>query len=374
MRPVSGAPPTSSPPPPSTGALPALDGLRGAAALLVFVFHFLSSVPYYGLTVPPGLLGVSTHLAVFSVDVFFAASGFILFGSLERIRDEAAGPGTGVVLDFYIRRVFRILPLWWLALTIELFRQHLSPGVYLANATFVFGFLSFDPRYLPILVAWTLFAEMTFYALLPAIFRGARGVASAAVFFVLMVAVARLWEHRAASLGIPPANHFIDDFPLSCFKYFAAGILVRFLHRRVAARWSPWLDVAAVVGVVATSLNLRFITPAVLLLLLAVLVPGSRLGRWSAVRPLAFVGVHCYFVYLMHNQLFIEPALDFFFARPSPGPLLASPGTAPALLAFVVALALCLAAAGVSMKWLEAPLIAAGKRIGSRLPGARKAA
>ena len=349
--------------------LPPLDGLRGAAALLVFVFHFLSSVPYYGLTVPPGLLRVSTNLAVFGVDVFFATSGFILFGSLERIHCEAGSPGPRVALDFYIRRVFRIVPLWWLAITIELFRQHLSPGVYLANATFLFGFLSYDVRYLPILVAWTLFAEMVFYALLPGIFHWIRGVTSAAVFLVLMVGVARVWEHGAASFGIPSDNHFIDDFPLSCFKYFAVGILVRFLHRKVPMGWSPWLDAAAVAGVIATSLTLRFVTPAVLLLLLALLVQGSHLGVWIAVRPLAFVGVHCYFVYLMHNQLFIEPVLDLLLGTSSRGALMGSPATGPALVAFVVALALCLIAARISMEFFEAPMIGLGRRIGARVLG-----
>jgi peptidoglycan/LPS O-acetylase OafA/YrhL len=345
--------------------LPPLDGLRGGGALLVFVFHFLSSVPYYGLTAPPGLLRVSTHLAVLSVDVFFAVSGFMLFGSLERIR--AGTPNTPLTLDFYIRRFFRIVPLWWLVLTIELFRQRLGPGVYLANATFLFGFLSHDVRYLPILVAWTLFAEMSFYALLPGFFRWLRGVTSAVAFLVLMVAVARLWERHAVSLGVPSSNHFIDDFPLSCFKYFAVGILVRFLYRKLPAGLAPWLDAAAVAAVVVTTLTLRFVTPAVLLLLLATLAPGSRLAGWIAVRPLAFVGVHCYFVYLTHNQLFIEPMLDLFLRAPTPVPSSVLPGAGAAWLAFVLALALCLAAASVSMRVFEAPMVGMGKRIAARL-------
>ncbi len=353
--------------PPVSGVLPQLDGLRGIGAMLVFTFHFLCSLPYYDLTVPPGIMRVSTHLAVLSIDVFFAASGFILFASLERIREEAGGRDTRVTLAFYIRRFSRIVPLWWLVLTIELLRQHLSPGVYLANATFLFGFLSFDLRYLPILVAWTLFVEMTSYAMLPGIFRWIRGVFAALLFFGLMVALARLWQRYAASLGVPSDNHFIDDFPLSCFKYFALGILVRFLHRRAPAGWSPWLDAAAVAGVVVTALALRFATPAVLLLLLAVLAPGSRLARWITVKPLTFVGIHCYFVYITHNQLFIEPMLDLTLRMLPRSPLTGWAGPVPALVAFALAVTFCLAAAAVSMKVFEAPMIGLGKRLGARV-------
>ena len=358
--------------PPERDVLPPLDGLRGIGALLVFAFHLVCSVPYYGLTVPSGILRVSTGLAVLSIDAFFAASGFILFGSLERIGREAEARDARMTLEFYLRRFFRIVPLWWLVLTIELFRQHLSPGVYLANATFLFGFLAFDARYLPILVAWTLFVEMTFYALLPGLFRWIRGVLPAFLFLALTVVLARLWHHHAATLGVPSGNHFIDDFPLACFKYFALGILVRFVYRRLPAAGSPWLDAGAAVGVAIATLALRFATPAVFLLMLAVLAPGSRLARGISVKPLVFVGVHCYFVYLTHNQLFLEPMLDLVLRVAPRSPLTGWAGPGPALVAFALALAACLAAARLSMKVFEEPMIGLGKRLGARLRGVER--
>ena len=349
------------------GALLPLDGLRGASALLVFVFHFLSSIPYYGLSAPPAIVRVSTFLCVLSVDVFFAASGFILMGSLERIRAEAAGRGAHVAPDFYLRRFFRIVPLWWLVITIELFRQHLTAGVYLVNLTFLFGFLSFDPRYLPILVAWSLFAEVTFYAALPVVSRWVRGVGSAMMVFAVTVVLSRLWERHAGAVGIPSANHFIDDFPLAVFKYFTLGMLVRVLHPHVAARRLWWLDAAAVAGVVATTFTLRLVTPTVFLLLLAALTPGSRVARCLSVGPLVFAGVHCYFIYLTHNQWFIEPMLDLVLRVLPRTALTGWGGPWPALIAFVLALALCLVAARVSMKVFETPMIEWGKRLAARV-------
>jgi peptidoglycan/LPS O-acetylase OafA/YrhL len=348
------------------GALLPLDGLRGAGALLVLVFHFLSSIPYYGLPVPAAVMRISTFLCVLSIDVFFAASGFILMASLERIRAGTAGRNTHVAADFYLRRFFRIVPLWWLVITIELFRQHLTAGVYLANVTFAFGFLSFDPRYLPVLVAWSLFAEATFYAALPAVSRWVRGIGSAMLLFAVTVVLAHLWNRHAGALGIPSGNHFIDDFPLAVFKYFALGMLARVLQPRVAANRRPWLDAAAVAGVVVTAFTLRFATPATFLLLLAALTPGSRVARALAAGPLVFAGVHCYFIYLTHNQWFIEPMLDLVLRVLPRTPLTGWAGPWPALVAFALALALCVIAARISMKVFETPMMEWGRRLAGR--------
>ena len=73
---------------------PALDGVRGIAALLVFLRHF------GGVTV--GWIGV---------DVFFVLSGFLITSVLVQARDEPHR-----YRHFYIRRALRIFPVYYLAL------------------------------------------------------------------------------------------------------------------------------------------------------------------------------------------------------------------------------------------------------------------
>ena len=81
----------------TTRHVPALDGLRGIAIFAVVMFHLRNSQWGIGWT---------------GVDLFFVLSGFLIGGQLldlERL-DGAA------VRGFYVRRAFRILPLYLLLL------------------------------------------------------------------------------------------------------------------------------------------------------------------------------------------------------------------------------------------------------------------
>lgn len=97
-----------------TGRIPDLDGLRGIAILLVCLFHFNS------VATTPGLFGrlVDTlflHLW-FGVDLFFVLSGFLI----TKILLEAKGSAS-YFSAFYMRRVLRIFPLYYLTLLVYLF-------------------------------------------------------------------------------------------------------------------------------------------------------------------------------------------------------------------------------------------------------------
>jgi peptidoglycan/LPS O-acetylase OafA/YrhL len=86
--------------------LPALDGIRGVAVLMVLVFHYLQGM------LPCVWLSKVTRPLYFTetgVDLFFVLSGFLITGILLNAR------GTPHFLkNFYVRRVLRILPLYYL--------------------------------------------------------------------------------------------------------------------------------------------------------------------------------------------------------------------------------------------------------------------
>lgn len=77
--------------------IPALDGLRGMAILLVLLYHCF---PF--LITKPGWMGV---------DLFFVLSGFLITGILIDTRNEK-----GYYKNFIIRRILRIFPLYYLVL------------------------------------------------------------------------------------------------------------------------------------------------------------------------------------------------------------------------------------------------------------------
>jgi peptidoglycan/LPS O-acetylase OafA/YrhL len=89
--------------------MPQLDGLRALAAGMVLCYHFWGPGHQY------------VHLGGIGVRVFFVLSGFLITGILlqSRVRLDHGQTAAGVALRrFYIRRVLRIFPLYYLALAI----------------------------------------------------------------------------------------------------------------------------------------------------------------------------------------------------------------------------------------------------------------
>src|SRR5512137_1163101 len=91
--------------------VPALDGLRGVAVLLVLVFHF-AHIDGDGGGVERALLG-ATRAGWAGVDLFFVLSGFLITGILLDARGA-----TGYFKAFYARRVLRIFPLYYAYLAV----------------------------------------------------------------------------------------------------------------------------------------------------------------------------------------------------------------------------------------------------------------
>src|SRR5260370_30559316 len=89
--------------------IPELDGLRGLAILLVLVFHYISQEG----VLPSGSFGDRLQRLVImgwtGVDLFFVLSGFLIGGILMDVRGSPSYFKT-----FYIRRFFRIVPIYYL--------------------------------------------------------------------------------------------------------------------------------------------------------------------------------------------------------------------------------------------------------------------
>lgn len=91
--------------------VPALDGVRGLAICMVFLYH----VPL-GLPAISGFPDLKYPLHLFSlfwsgVDVFYVLSGFLITNILIATRDS-----DGYLRRFYVRRVLRIFPLFYTTL------------------------------------------------------------------------------------------------------------------------------------------------------------------------------------------------------------------------------------------------------------------
>ena len=133
-------------------SLVSIQALRAIAALLVFWGHAINAVHLKIEADFPHLYGP------FGVDLFFVISGFVMVYSSERLFGQPGAP-----ITFFVRRLARIVPLYWLATAVLVWFV-----VPYASTKAVLGSLFFAPHIpseAPLLfVGWTLIFEMFFYA------------------------------------------------------------------------------------------------------------------------------------------------------------------------------------------------------------------
>lgn len=137
------------------------DLLRALAILLVMVWH----LPKAGL--PPAMLTIR-EFGWLGVDIFFVLSGYLIGAELlKQVRDGDAPD----LATFYVKRAFRILPMFWLILAAYLLLPQWGENGNLAPVwrylTFTVNF-GLDYRLTGAFThAWSLCVEEHFYLLLP---------------------------------------------------------------------------------------------------------------------------------------------------------------------------------------------------------------
>jgi peptidoglycan/LPS O-acetylase OafA/YrhL len=150
--------------PPGSPRFPLFDGLRGIAVLGILAFHCSEFSGRIGI----GPLGRLSEVAGGeAVVVFFVISGFLLYRPYALAR--ATGRRRTPVLRYARRRALRILPAYWIILTILAVFPGV-PGVFSDHWWRYYGYAQAyfsDSTATGIPVAWTLCVEVTFYIALP---------------------------------------------------------------------------------------------------------------------------------------------------------------------------------------------------------------
>jgi peptidoglycan/LPS O-acetylase OafA/YrhL len=194
--------------------LPALDGLRGLAILLVVAYHsswlFSPRVPSTAF-VRGGLLAGWP-----GVDLFFVLSGYLVTGGLL-----AGGPiDAAAVRRFLVRRGLRILPLYYLALTVGVLvigKVDLFHWIYLQNYSLPFAD---NPRGFTAHF-WSLAVEEQFYLTWPLFLWGRQGLRSSVILRDVLLVWIAVVIVRAAVVFVNARYRWVDGYLLARLLYRA---------------------------------------------------------------------------------------------------------------------------------------------------------
>jgi peptidoglycan/LPS O-acetylase OafA/YrhL len=141
------------------------DGLRAIAALSVLLLH---TAWVSGFTLQSSLGPYTSRLEI-GVSVFFLISGFLLYRPFAV--SHLSGRPSPNIRRFWVRRLLRIVPAYWLALTVLTYVMHattMGPG-WQGFVIHYFFLQIYSPTqiFYGITQAWSLCTEMTFYLFLP---------------------------------------------------------------------------------------------------------------------------------------------------------------------------------------------------------------
>jgi peptidoglycan/LPS O-acetylase OafA/YrhL len=329
-----------------------IDGLRALAVIPVVLYHI-------------GVPGFAGGFA--GVDVFFVISGYLICGMIdEDIRNESFSIG-----DFYKRRAIRILPALFAMFLVTSFLAYIyclpvelkdyayslaSAAGSVSNVYFAAtaGYFDAPAATKPLLHTWSLGVEEQFYLLTPLLmllayrvfpkrakallaviaalsFAAALAVSYRNTTFVFYLAPFRAWE---LALGALLSIKFIPA-PVTEFQRNLCGITGLLLLLGViflGSASAPLLLMTLLASVSAT-------------LIIASSESGPSLaGKLLSPRPIVFVGLISYSLYLWHWPLMVFQRTDAAFFRYS------SPAA--------IRLALIVAVTGIawlSWKFIEIP-------------------
>lgn len=361
---------------------PELDALRFFAFLCVFSFHRMDYVP----TDPklhPWLYRIG-NVGPFGVPVFFLLSAFLITELLLRERERT---GKIHVKAFYIRRILRIWPLYFVAFFGLALLNHFVPGVgtgdpfaWLAFTFFAGNWYILHHGWIAGAVdpLWSISVEEQFYIAIPllAAFAGRRAVAvvSWVLLAIAYVTVLLYALHPTTGDNGEWTNSFVQ------FQFFSAGTLIALLLRGRLIRLPVWLrGLGFVLGFACwfTAL-LRFkvqswephpttigaiagwflvMAGAVIFFLCTLGMPSQMVPRW-----LAYLGRISYGLYVVHSLVFF---LTFERAIPylrRVFPRFAVPPVARDYFWTLVVLALSIALASLSYHYFERPFLRLKKR------------
>lgn len=296
-----------------------LDGLRAIAVLAVMAYH--ANLQVFGIEIFKG--------GFFGVDVFFVLSGYLI-GKIV-IKDSFNGFS---LLNYYIRRVKRIVPVLYFVLFtslivgyfvldesnfVELKNSTISSMFFYANEYFMDkdGYFANNERNM-LLHTWTLGVEWQFYFAFPFVFLLiSKMCKSNAYSFVVVL----LCMSFMSSYGF----YLIGEQKFAFFSLFTrswellAGVVIAFVDREsILSKSRLRNDFLSVLSLFLILFSMFFIDSNKASLTLYTMIPvlgtcgvilftnkDELIGKIISLKPFVLLGLMSYSIYLWHQPVFV---------------------------------------------------------------------
>ena len=345
--------------------LPALDALRGVAISLV-IFH------HVGLRFPNVWRGWAGDFLVnigwAGVDIFFAISGYLITSILLHASE------TGAIRAFFIKRFFRIVPLYLVAIALFVctsyvfgYEHAVIDRIWINLLLLTAWFIPFfGDNGVPYIITWSVSVEEFAYLLFGAIACAGAGRLRSSLWWIIAAALIV----RIAAIALfhlqPITLYYFAPGRIDAIAMGGLAAAMPSMNRRAIAPWIPWIVVIATVGLLSYMgrghpfvATVGYTTIAIASAwLVASIASAPARTHMLVTRALARLGLVSYFVYLFHEfvvagLLLVIPHAWLAYANAW-------------LLAAIVTL-LTYIPARLSWTLLESPLIRLGHRIASRI-------
>ncbi len=294
-----------------------IDGLRGLAILFVLFFH--AGLKQF----PSGFIGV---------DMFFVISGFLITGIIHQSLQNQSFS----LIQFYNRRLWRLQPVFICLLVVtalltliyylpddllDYFKSARKTSFFTSNQYFgrvTTDYFAANNHQLPLLHTWSLSIEWQCYLILPILFYGLYRLFGEhrmqiitclltflSLAFTLYFSVieptkayyhtsSRLFEFLiGASVALTPQRISINKHVLNILCIFAFTCLFYIATRHEINYGFP--NCYALLLCIATSV----------LIFAGQQTPPPFLTRWLSLKPIVFIGLISYSLYIWHWPLFV---------------------------------------------------------------------